>query len=87
MERGGSVYFMANKFRTTLYIGVTSNLQGRIWENVNHVYPKSLTAKYNLTICVYHEGFFSILEAIAREKELKGWRRSRKNELIESVNP
>jgi putative endonuclease len=87
MERGGSVYIMTNQYRITLYVGVTSNIQARIWEHINHAYPKSFTAKYNLTVCVYHEGFFSIQEAILREKELKGWRRLRKNELITKMNP
>ncbi len=87
MERGGCVYIMTNEYRTTLYIGVSSNLQGRIWEHKNKVYPKSFTAKYDLNICVYYESFFSIQEAILREKELKAWRRSKKNQLISLVNP
>lgn len=87
MERGGSIYIMTNQYRTTLYIGVTSNLQVRIWEHIHHFYPKSFTAKYDLKICVYYESFFSIQEAILREKELKSWRRSKKNEFISSTNP
>ena len=87
MERGGCTYIMTNKFRTTLYIGVTSNLHARIWEHTNKVYSKSFTTKYDLTICVYYESFFSIQEAIAREKELKKWRRSKKNDFISSMNP
>lgn len=87
MQKGGCIYIMSNKFRTTIYIGVTSNLEGRIWEHINKAYPKSFTAKYNLNICVYYECFLTILEAIAREKELKGWRRNKKNELINQINP
>nr|WP_294898970.1 GIY-YIG nuclease family protein [uncultured Pedobacter sp.] len=87
MERGGCIYIMTNDYRKTLYIGVTSNLQARILEHISHLYPKSFTAKYNLHSCVYYETFFSIEEAIAREKELKAWRRSKKNELISSANP
>ena len=87
MERGGCIYIMTNRYRTTLYIGVTSNLQARIWEHMNKVYHKSFTAKYDLTICVYYESFFSIEDAIAREKELKRWRRSKKNEIITASNP
>ena len=87
MEKGGCIYIMTNKYRTTLYIGVTSNLQARIWEHVNRIYSKSFTTRYDLHSCIYYESFMSIEEAIAREKELKAWRRSRKNELIDSINP
>ena len=87
MGRGGCIYIMTNKNKTTLYIGVTSDLQGRIWEHINHAYPKSFTARYNLNYCIYYEAFSSIQEAILREKELKKWRREKKNNLINSVNP
>ena len=87
MERGGCIYIMTNEYRTTLYVGVTSNLPARIFEHINLVYPKSFTARYGLHICVYYESFFSIEEAIAREKELKAWRRSKKNDLVASANP
>ena len=87
MERGGSVYIMTNKLRTTLYTGVTSNLVGRIQEHRNHEYKGSFTDRYHLEILVYHESFSTIQEAISREKELKKWRREKKNELIKSVNP
>jgi putative endonuclease len=87
MQRGGCVYILTNKFRTTLYIGVTSNLPGRVWEHIHKTYPKSFTAKYNLCECVYFESFFSIQEAIYREKKLKGWKREKKDKLISSINP
>ena len=87
MERGGCIYIMTNKYRTTLYIGVTSDLQIRILQHVNHDNPKSFTTKYRLNVCVYYEKFQSIEEAINREKELKGWKRSRKNALISETNP
>ncbi len=86
MERGGCVYIMTNKYRTTLYIGVTSNLMSRIWEHQNQVDLKSFTSRYKLNLCVYYEGFFSIEEAILREKELKSWKRAKKNQLIEIKN-
>ena len=78
---------MSNEYRTTVYIGVTSNLQARIFEHITHIYPNSFTAKYNLKYLVFYETFFSIEEAIAREKELKGWKRVKKNKLIETLNP
>ncbi len=78
---------MSNKYRTTLYIGVTSNLLNRIYEHRNHIFPKSFTAKYKLYDCIYFESYSSIEEAINREKEIKKWRREKKIKLIEKVNP
>ena len=71
MKKGGAVYIMTNKNKTTLYIGVTSDLYNRILQHKEHHFPKSFTAKYNLTDCIYYESFFSIEEAIIREKILK----------------
>ncbi len=87
MERGGAVYILTNVNRTVLYIGVTSDLIFRLKEHQEKVYPKSFTAKYNAIICVYYELFSHIEEAIAREKEIKKWRREKKDQLINSVNP
>ncbi len=87
MEKGGCTYIMTNKRKTTLYIGVTSNLPGRVQQHKSHYYPKSFTARYNLESCVYYESFFSIKEAIAREKEIKKWRRDKKEALINNLNP
>lgn len=87
MERGGCVYIMTNKGRSTLYIGVTSDLYSRIHQHRTHCYPSSFTAKYALEICVYFESFSAIEEAIAREKQLKGWTRAKKNMLISAINP
>jgi len=87
MERGGAVYILTNVTRTTLYIGVTSDLLWRLREHREKKYPKSFTAKYNLSICVYYELFSSIEEAIDREKEIKKWRREKKERLINAMNP
>ncbi len=87
MKHGGCVYIMTNKLRTVLYTGVTSDLRNRIIEHQTHLYENSFTARYNCTICVYYESFSRIEEAIAKEKEIKGWNRVRKNELISAVNP
>lgn len=78
---------MTNKHHTTLYVGVTSDLPGRLWEHKHHIYPKSFTAKYNLEYCVFYEFFPTIEEAILREKEVKKWRREKKYNLIISLNP
>jgi putative endonuclease len=87
MVHGGSVYIMRNKLRTVLYVGVTSDLCNRVIEHREHYFKNSFTARYNCTICVYYEHFGRIEEAIAREKEIKGWNRIRKNELISVMNP
>ena len=86
MERGGCIYIMTNYLRTTLYIGVTSDLRSRIYEHQYKIYPKSFTAKCNLSICVYYEIYTSIEEAIDREKQLKKWNRAKKDALISNFN-
>lgn len=78
------VYILSNNSKT-LYIGVTSNLERRIYEQKNKLID-GFTKKYNLTKLVYYEMFGDITLAIAREKQLKGWLRKKKIELIESVN-
>lgn len=87
MERGGAVYIMTNKYRKTLYVGVTSNLLGRVLEHKEHIYRNSFTHRYNLDYLVYYENFYSIEEAIAREKEIKKWRKEKKEKLINEMNP
>ena len=71
---------------TVVYIGVTSELRTRILQHREHYFKGSFTDKYNCTICVYYENFSRIEEAIAREKELKKWNRTKKNELITLFN-
>jgi putative endonuclease len=85
--RGGSIYIMANKLRTTIYIGVTSDLYARIQQHKQHFYPKSFTARYNCEYCIYYEHYNSIMDAIKREKEIKKWRREKKEMLINTLNP
>lgn len=81
------VYIMASKRNGTLYIGVTMNLVGRVWQHKNHVQPDSFTAQYNVDKLVWYELFASMPEAIAREKAMKKWRREWKIRLIEEQNP
>ena len=69
-----------------LYIGVTSNLVRRVYEHEYKLIP-GFTSRYNLTRLAYFETFVYPGAAIAREKELKGWLRRRKIELIASLNP
>ena len=87
MERGGAVYIMTNKNKTTLYVGVTSNLQKRVYEHKTHLYKNFFTHKYNLEFLVYYETFHSIEEAILREKQIKKYSRAKKEQLINSINP
>nr|WP_068892143.1 GIY-YIG nuclease family protein [Pedobacter panaciterrae] len=87
MDRGGCIYIMTNIARTVLYIGVTSDLQARIAEHKLAVDQKSFTAKYKLFYCIFYEMHPSIIEAIAREKEVKKWNRAKKTALINTVNP
>ena len=87
MVRGGTVYIITNKNRTTLYVGVTSDLVSRIIEHKNKFYPKSFSARYNLSLLIYYENLGSIEEAIDREKYIKGKTRKWKEELIGIINP
>ena len=80
------VYMLTNKTNTVLYIGVTNNLERRLYEHKNKLLD-GFTKKYHLYKLVYFETTTDIKAAIAREKQLKGWTRSRKNALIESINP
>jgi putative endonuclease len=82
-----AVYIMTNRHRTVLYVGVTSNLDKRIADHRAGIHPSSFTRKYNVDRLVYFELGKDIRSAIAREKQLKGWRRSKKIALIESTNP
>lgn len=80
------VYIMTNKYRTTFYIGVTSNLTNRVIEHMLGEGSK-FTKKYSLTDLVYFEKFTDINQAIAREKQLKNWHHDWKINLIKELNP
>jgi len=84
--RKAYVYILTNIERTTIYTGVTSKLNQRIWDHKQGKGSK-FTAKYKLTILIYAEEFDSISDAIAREKQLKAWRKKWKWELIQKSNP
>jgi putative endonuclease len=79
------VYIMTNR-SGTLYTGVTNDLERRVDEHKRKIGSK-FTAKYNINRLIYFETFADIRDAIAREKQIKGWRRSKKIALIESMNP
>jgi putative endonuclease len=80
------VYLMSNVSRT-LYVGVTNDLERRVWQHKEKATSDSFTARYNVTMLVHVETFSDVRQAIAREKEIKGWRREKKVALIESENP
>jgi len=80
------VYILANKKNGTTYVGITSDLVGRIWEHKNKV-NHGFSSKYNIDKLVYYEIFNDVNEAIDREKKLKLWKRKWKIELIEKNNP
>ncbi|HNH21697.1 MAG TPA: GIY-YIG nuclease family protein [Ferruginibacter sp.] len=83
------VYILTNIHRQVLYTGVTNNLARRIDEHATDAAgaKKTFAGKYNCIYLVYWERFQFIRSAIAREKEIKGWRRERKLNLIRSINP
>ena len=77
---------MANRRRTVYYIGVTADLSRRAYEH-KHGGGSTFTKKYRCTDLIYYEVFPRIEEAIAREKQLKKWRRTWKEELVKKMNP
>ncbi len=81
------IYILTNKAKTVLYIGVTNNLRLRLSQHKDKLNSNSFTAKYNVHHLLYYEKYTWIQEAIAREKEIKGWRREKKINLIKIINP
>jgi putative endonuclease len=80
------VYMLSNRGRTVLYTGVTNGLERRIWFHRNSP-TESFTKKYRVDRLVYYEAFDEACSAISREKEIKGWRREKKNNLVSTLNP
>ena len=81
------VYMMANRYRNVLYTGVTNDLVRRVYEHRNHLIKDSFTARYHVTKLVYFEATEDVRSALEREKQIKSWKRSRKDALVESQNP
>jgi putative endonuclease len=84
MSRTYYVYILASKSRR-LYIGLTSNLEQRMWQHKNKV-VEGFTKQYNIDRLVYFEDTTDVKSAIERENQLKGWRREKKITLIETIN-
>ena len=83
------IYIITNKTKTVLYTGVTNNLKRRLSEHADNILnkKKTIASRYNVKYLLYYEKFGWIQLAIAREKEIKGWRREKKIALIKSLNP
>ncbi|WP_437881240.1 GIY-YIG nuclease family protein [Pseudomonas sp. LRF_L74] len=86
MPKQSAVYILASQRNGTLYVGVTSNLSKRIWEHRNDC-VEGFTQRYGVHRLVHYEMHESMLAAVAREKQLKKWRREWKLSLIEAGNP
>jgi putative endonuclease len=86
MEKTSYVYMMGSTSRRVLYTGVTAFFYLRVWQHKNNQ-GGYFTSKYKCYRLVYFEQFTNVEAAIAREKEIKGWRREKKDNLVESVNP
>jgi putative endonuclease len=80
------IYMVTNFRQTALYTGITNSLQRRIWQHKHGTFA-GFTKRYKCDRLVYFEEYTEVDQAIAREKQLKGWTRAKKNELIASVNP
>ena len=77
---------MTNESRVVLYVGITNSLEVRVWQH-RHAGFNGFTKKYHVNRLVYYESYDDPSDAISREKEIKRWRRSKKNALIECLNP
>jgi len=79
-------YILTNWSNKVLYTGITNNLERRLYEHKNKLI-KGFTEKYNVSKLVYFESTTDVKAAIAREKQIKGWTRHKKIDLLESINP
>jgi len=80
------VYILANEQRM-LYIGVTRDLARRLAQHREKAFPRSYTAQHGINRLVHAEAYFTLRDARARERQLKGWRRMKKVELVSAGNP
>jgi len=86
MQRHYYVYILTNDTGTVLYVGITRDLSTRV-EQHESGWGGGFTSKYRASRLVYFETHENVLNAIAREKQIKSWRRSKKEDLIRKVNP
>ncbi len=83
---GCFVYILTNRTNSVVYIGVTSDLSRRMYEHKNNL-VEGFTKRYNVHKLVYVEEYQDVNDALAREKQIKRWVRSKKNALVETLNP
>ena len=81
------VYILANSTNVTIYTGVTNDLIRRVYEHRHEADPKSFTARYKVHKLVCFEQTTDVRAALEREKQIKSWKRAKKNQLVESMNP
>jgi putative endonuclease len=81
-----AIYMMTNKNKTVLYTGLSNSLERRVWQHKKGAVP-GFTKKYNCNRLVYYEIYEQIDQTIAREKQIKGWTRAKKEALISTMNP
>jgi putative endonuclease len=86
MEKQYTVYILTNQNNRVLYIGSTSNLESRVEQHKQKLIP-GFTSRYNVNKLVYFEITNDAYAAVSRERQLKGWKRERKNHLVETLNP
>ena len=86
MQKYYYVYILTNKNDNVLYIGVTNNLKRRVYEHKNKLVV-GFTDKYNLNKLIYYEWTNDVNSATEREKQIKKWRREKKDNLIKTTNP
>ena len=85
MDKRYFVYMMTNTHHTVLYTGITGYIVERGWQHKKRL-VEGFTKKYNATKLVYAESFEDVTKAIAREKQIKGWTREKKEKLINNLN-
>lgn len=86
MSKSYYVYLLTNQNNKVMYVGMTSNIERRIFEHQHHSL-EGFTSKYNVNKLVYFEATSDVLAAIAREKQIKKWRREKKDALVVAMNP
>ena len=79
------VYILANWNNKVIYVGMTNNLRRRMYEHKNKIF-EGFTKKYNVNKLVWYDTTVDVIEAIRKEKEIKKWRRKKKNRLVETIN-
>ena len=87
MKKEAYVYILTNEKNTVLYVGVSSDLSKRLQQHKNGAFKNAFTSRYRIHKLVYYELFLNIVDAIAREKQLKAGSRQKKLNLINERNP